>query len=125
MEAINLGDAENPRNILVGEDWNLVLKAMAFKIFMEYKDVFAWTYKDLKGVPPDMCVHRILLVHEAIPVWKHLYRMNKNYAACVDEEIQRMLDTDIIFKVQTSEWVSPIVISMKKDGIQIRICVNF
>ena len=36
-----------------------------------------------------------------------------------------MLKASIIIKVQTSEWVSPIVISMKKDGIQIRICVDF
>lgn len=32
-----------------------MLKAAAFKIFLEYKDVFAWSYKDLKGVPPEMC----------------------------------------------------------------------
>ncbi len=51
--------------------------------------------------------------------------MNKNYAARVTEEINRMLEASIIFKVQTSEWVSPIVISLKKDTIQIRICVDF
>ena len=59
VEVTNVGDAENPWNILVGDDWNLVLKAAAFKIFLEYKDVFAWTYKDLKGVLLEMCVHRI------------------------------------------------------------------
>ena len=36
-----------------------------------------------------------------------------------------MLDIGIIFKVQTSEWVSPIVISLKKDGTEIQICVDF
>ena len=36
-----------------------------------------------------------------------------------------MLEAGIIFKVQTSEWVSPIVISLKKDTTQIRICVDF
>lgn len=43
VEATNLGDAKNLRNILVGEDWNLVMKAVIFKIFIEYKDVFVWT----------------------------------------------------------------------------------
>lgn len=33
-----------------------------------------------------------------------------------------MLQAGIIFKVQTSDWVSPIVISLKKDGVEIRIC---
>ena len=48
---MNLGDEAEPKNILMGDNWDLVLKAAVFKIFMEYKDVFAWTYKDLKGVP--------------------------------------------------------------------------
>ena len=41
VKTMNLGDEENPKNILVGDDWNPVLKAAAFKIFMEYKNVFA------------------------------------------------------------------------------------
>lgn len=97
----------------------------AFKIFTEYKDIFAWTYKDLKGVPPELCVHRILLVLGAVPVRQRPYRMNKNYVAKVQKEIERMLEAKIIFRVQNSEWVSPIVISLKKDGNEIRICVNF
>ena len=52
VKTMNLGDEANPKNILVGDDWNPILKAATFKIFMQYKDVFAWTYKDLKGVPP-------------------------------------------------------------------------
>ena len=83
MKTMNLSDEENPKNILVGDDWNPVLKAATFRIFMEYKDVFAWTYKDLKGVPPKLCVHRIPLIKGAVPVWKRLYRMNENYAAWV------------------------------------------
>ena len=51
--------------------------------------------------------------------------MNKNYVARVTEEINRMLEAGIIFKVQTSEWVSLIVISLKKDTTQIGICVDF
>lgn len=42
----------------------------------------------------------------------------------VTDEINRMLEVGIIFRVQRSEWVSPIVISLK-DTTQIRICVDF
>ena len=57
------------------------------------------------------------MIEGAIPVGKQPYRMNKNYAAQVKEEVDRMLEARIIFKVQTSEWVSPIIISLKKDNI--------
>ena len=120
-----MGDEQNPKNILMGDDWNLVLKTVAFKIFMEYKNVFAWTYKDLKGIPPELCIHQIPLVPEAQPMWKRSYRMNKNYATRVEAEIEWMLEAAIIFWVETSEWISPIVISLKKEANQICICVDF
>ena len=44
LQIINLGDKGNQRNILVGDNWNLVLKAATFKIFMEYRGVFTWMY---------------------------------------------------------------------------------
>ena len=47
VQTMNLGDKAELKNILVGDNWNPVLKAAAFKIFLEYKDVFTWTYKDL------------------------------------------------------------------------------
>lgn len=50
--------------------------------------------------------------------------MNKNYAAKVNEEIEWMLEVGIIFRVETSEWVSLIMISLKEAN-QIRICVDF
>lgn len=43
----------------------------------------------------------------------------------MNEEINKMLEARIIFKVETSDWVSPIFISLKKEANQIRICVDF
>lgn len=80
IKKVDLGEQDNPKVILVGNDWNLVLKAVAFRIFMEYKDVFAWPYKDLKGIPLDLCVHRIPVELGAQPIRKRPHIMNKNYA---------------------------------------------
>ena len=53
---------------IVGYNWDPVLKATTLKIFLEYKDVFAWTYKDLKGVPLELCVHHIPLIEGVLPI---------------------------------------------------------
>lgn len=82
---------------------------------MEYKYAFAWTYNNMKGVPPKLCAHKIPLVLGAQPVRKRLYRMNKNYVVKVQEEIEKMLEVGIVFIVEISDWVSPIVISLKKE----------
>jgi hypothetical protein len=31
------------------------------QLLKEFKDVFAWTYKDLKGTPPELTQHKIEL----------------------------------------------------------------
>jgi hypothetical protein len=51
---IKLGTKDSPLMIKVNaqlahENMNLLKK-----LLMEYKDVFAWTYKDLKGIPPKL-----------------------------------------------------------------------
>jgi len=53
------------------------------QLLKEFKDVFAWTYKDLKGMPLKLAQHiieldiTILLAHQA------KYRLNPNYAIVV------------------------------------------
>lgn len=41
LKETNLGDEASSNNILVNDNWSPMLKAIAFKFFMEYKDVFA------------------------------------------------------------------------------------
>jgi hypothetical protein len=31
------------------------------ELLNKFKDVFAWTYKDLKGIPPELAQHKIEL----------------------------------------------------------------
>lgn len=67
IKKVNLGEKNNPQMIMIKDNWDPVLKVMAFKIFIEYKDTFAWKYKDLKGMPLKLCIHRIPLVLGAQP----------------------------------------------------------
>lgn len=42
----------------------------------------------------------------------------------VKREIQDLLESNCIFPVQFSEWVSPLGIVLKKNG-QVRVCIDF
>jgi hypothetical protein len=37
------------------------------ELLKEFKDVFSWTYKDLKGIPPKLAQHRIELDITVLP----------------------------------------------------------
>jgi hypothetical protein len=50
---LNLGIEENPQYIKVNAQLTKE-KTKELQMFLkEFKDVFAWTYKDLKGIPPE------------------------------------------------------------------------
>jgi hypothetical protein len=74
---------ENPQTIkvnvqLIKENMNSVKK-----LLLEYKDMFTWTYKDLKGIPANLGQHRIEL-DTLIPPTHHVrYKMNQNYVATI------------------------------------------
>jgi hypothetical protein len=112
------------KNIRVYSSLTTELFKEWLQFFKDTQDVFAWTYKDLKGVPPKICQHQIVLEANAKPVRQRQYRMNPKYSLMVKEETDKLLECGFIYPVPYSEWVSPIVVVPKKNG-KLRICVDF
>ncbi len=57
----------------------------------EFKDVFTWTYKDLKGIPLELAEHKIEL-DTTIPLTHQArYRLNPNYAMTMKQDIDKLL----------------------------------
>ena len=81
----------------------------------EYRDVFAWSYKDLKGVDQAICQHTIPMKDTAKPSQQRPYTYNDNFARKIREEIDKLLEAKFIYEIEHTEWVSPIVIVPKKN----------
>ncbi len=58
------------------------------KLLIEYKDVFAWTYKHLKGIPPKLAQHCIELDTSIPPTHQVKYIMNPNYVVTIRQDRQ-------------------------------------
>ena len=53
---MNLADeGEEPRMVNIATDLSPDEEELLVKTLREYKDVFAWSYKDLKGVDASIC----------------------------------------------------------------------
>ena len=121
---VNLGTDDKPQNIkLYKKITRLELKYWR-EFFIRYKTAFAWTYSDLKGIPAEVCEHKIVLEDDAKPVRQRQHRLNPKYSLMVKEELDKLLEVGFIYPVPHSEWVSPIVMVPKKNG-KIRICQDF
>jgi hypothetical protein len=56
---LNLGSNEEPKEILINAILPSVFQTQIEKVLMEHKNVFAWSYKELKGIPKEVCEHKI------------------------------------------------------------------
>ena len=90
----------------------------------EFKNIFAWSYHDLRGVPAEVCQHRIELKLDATPSHQHRYRMNPNYVEAVKKDLDKLLAARFIYPTEAASWLLPIVVVPKKNG-QLRICIDY
>jgi hypothetical protein len=94
------------------------------QLFKEFKDVFAWTYKDLEGIPLQLAQHRIELDITIPPTRQARYKFNPNYATLVKQNIDKLLITRFIQSIKEATWLSPIIVIPKKIS-KLRICIDF
>ena len=80
----------------------------------EYKDIFAWSYKDLKGVDPSICPHTIPMKEDAKQRKQCPYTYIDNFGQKIKENFDKLLEVEFIYEIEHTEWVSPIVVVPKK-----------
>jgi len=91
-------------------------------LLRKYIHLFAFSYKDLREVTMEQ--HKIELLPNAKPIRAKQGRWNPRYTAMVKEEFDKLLEAGFIRHVETTEWVSPVVLTLKKNG-KLRVCVNY
>jgi hypothetical protein len=118
---LNLGIKANPQYVKVNAQ---LAKEKIEELFKEFKDVFAWTYKNLKGIPLELAQPRIKLNTSIPPTHQTKYRLNLNYIVVVKQDIDKLLVIEFIQPIEEATWLSPIVVVPKKNG-KLKICVDF
>ncbi len=86
------------------------------QLLKDFKDVFAWTYKDLKGIPPELVQHKIELDIITPLAHQAKYRLNPNYATIIKQDIDKLLTFKFIQYAEEVTWLSPIVVVPQKMG---------
>ncbi|MCO5577759.1 hypothetical protein L7F22_031591 [Adiantum nelumboides] len=114
---------EEPKPAYITIDLTEEEEKLLIATLKEYKDVFAWSYKDLKGVDPSICQHTIPLKSDAKLSRQRSYTYNETFAKKSKEEIEKLKEVEFIYEIEHIYWVSPIVVVPKKNG-KLRVCVN-
>ncbi len=77
------------------------------QLLREFKDVFAWTYKDLKGIPLKLTQHKIELDITIPLAYQARYRLNPNYVTIVKQDINKLLANKFIQYIKEALWITP------------------
>ena len=122
---INLAPSdEEPRMIKLGSHLTDEEVEQYRHLLLEFIDVIAWSYTDLKGMPPEIVQHTIPLFLDTKPIRQLQRRMNPRMQLIVKAELERLLQAGFIKPVEITDWVSPMVLVKKKNG-KIRVCIDY
>jgi len=123
-EVINLGTDSNPQSINLGKCCTPSERAAYIKLFQAFKDVFAWTYSDLKTFDTCIMQHSIPLKAEVKPYQQKLRKFHPDLEPQMKQQLKKLLNAKIIFPVRHTKWVANLVPIGKNNG-DIWLCVNF
>ena len=93
----------DPKPMFIATNLQSEEEASIVALLTEFKDVFVWTYTDMKGVPAEVVTHSLPMRADAHPIQQRPRPMNPNYAQQVKEEIDKMLGADIIYPIERPE----------------------
>ncbi|CAL8990430.1 unnamed protein product [Prunus brigantina] len=125
LKELNLGTNEDPRPIFVSALLNPSEEESYHQLLLEYKDVFAWTYKEMPGLDPKVAVHHLAVKPGTRPIKQTQHRFRPELLSQIEAEVDKLIAAGFIREVKYPTWIANIVPVKKKITGQIRICVDF
>ncbi|XP_015168900.1 uncharacterized protein [Solanum tuberosum] len=124
LKEVILGTDEDPRPTYLSAFLEVDEEIAYMNILKEYRDVFAWSYKEMPGLNPKVAVHQLAVKNSSRPVKQAQRRFRPDLVPLIENEVNKLIEAGFIREVKYPTWISSIVPVRKKNG-QIRVCVDF
>ncbi|XP_070049133.1 uncharacterized protein [Nicotiana tomentosiformis] len=120
LKEVNLGTDEEPRPTYLSSLLEVDEENTYIELLEEFRNVFAWSYKEIPGLDPKVAVHHLVVKNDARPVKQAQRRFRLHLVPLIETEVNKLIETGFIREVKYPTWVSSIVPVRKKNG-QIRV----
>ena len=124
LKELNLGTLEEPRPVYVSSLLTQEEEHEYAELLSEFKDVFAWSYKEMPGLDPRIAVHRLAIKKGVSPKKQSQRRFRPELIPEIESEVNKLIGADFIREVKYPTWIANVVPVRKKNG-QLRVCVDF
>jgi hypothetical protein len=93
---------------------HLLMTTEVESLLRKYKDVFPWSYKGFKKIPPHIVQHWIELDTTISPSHHKQYQINPNYVVMVKHDLDKLLIVGFIVVMEKITWLLFIMAVPKK-----------
>nr|GEV93025.1 reverse transcriptase domain-containing protein [Tanacetum cinerariifolium] len=94
-------------------------KTALITVLKSHNRTIAWKLSDIKGINSEFCTHKILMEEDFKPTVQRQRRVNQKIHDVIKKEVEKLLDTGLIYPISDSPWVSPVQCVPKKSGFTI------
>jgi len=111
------GDLKKPvilSSLLIAEEEGRPMEVLKLN-----QGAIGWQLSDLKGISPAYCMHRIHMEADFKPTAQPQRRLNPAMKEVVKKEVQKLLESGMIYPISDSAWVSPVQMVPKKGGMTV------
>ncbi|GKB37751.1 hypothetical protein Tco_0882693 [Tanacetum coccineum] len=99
-------EENNKLPVIISKDLSQDEKTSLINVLKNQKQAIAWKLSDIRGIDPEFCSHKILLEDEYEPSVQHQRRVNPKIYDVIKKEVEKLLDTGLIYPISDSLWVS-------------------
>jgi hypothetical protein len=124
VEDCDIGTGKEAKIVNISKFLPPKVKDQYRDLLKQYKDVFAWSYDELRTYDTSIIEHKIPLKPGVKPFRQKLRQFNPILLPVIEKEVKKLLDAKIIVPLRYSDWVANLVPVRKKNG-EIRLCVDF
>ena len=90
-------EPEKAKPIIISTALTELEEQKLLEILRKYKEAFAWSIEDLKGISPSVCMHKILLEDNAKTSIEHQRRLNPLMKEVVRKEVLKWMNAGFIY----------------------------
>ena len=124
LQTIELVKGSPTKTTQIGTNLSPRTKEGIINFLKDNLDVFAWSHKDMSGIPASIIQHRLNVDPKKKPVQqgRRVFAPEQNKA--VMDGVNKLLAANFIREVHYPEWLANVVMVKKANG-KWKMCVDF
>lgn len=113
---VNLGTEEEPRPTFLSATLTKEEREGYQNFLMEYRDYFAWNYKEMPGLDPHVATHKLAIDPQHRPIKQVPRCLRPEFEDRVIAEVDKLITVGFIKEARYTRWLANIVPVENKNG---------